>query len=225
MLANAKRFLAYFINSCKWHNEFLQGCRSFHRQTERTRRGGERLEERELIEGAKNGNDECWTELIRRYERLVHSVCTRAVGSGDATDDLAQDTFLRAIRALPEFHGQSSFSTWLYQIAMRRCLDHRRWVARHGNTVDVETLPLCGAEDDPLQPGVELMEREQESSVRRWVEALQHPYRRVVQMYYFERCTYQQIAERTGVTEKTVESQLYRARKLLREEAMRDELR
>ena len=130
--------------------------------------------------------------------------------------DLSQDIFLKAYSALPAFREESSFSTWLYQIAMRKCLDWKRATQREQarrTLGEVNESDWVSAET----PEQIVLSAETNSHVRAMVEQLQEPYRSAVQLYYFEQFSYQEIAKRQGITAKTVESQLYRARQMMRQ--------
>lgn len=145
----------------------------------------------------------------------MYGVCLKISHDEQVAQDLTQDTFVKAIRALSDFHGQASFSTWLYQIAMRRCLDYRRQMNRYPQWVPLEVEQIVGDEASD-HPADKLVRQEEKEQLHRWVESLEMPYRRVIQMYYFEEQSYRQIAQSTGMSEKTIESQLYRARRMLR---------
>ncbi|MDD4146441.1 MAG: sigma-70 family RNA polymerase sigma factor, partial [Clostridia bacterium] len=80
----------------------------------------------ELVTRSKNGNLQAFEELVCRYERKIYSVAYRLMGSYDDANDLAQEAFLKAFRAINSFRGDSSFSTWLCRIVTNLCRDELR---------------------------------------------------------------------------------------------------
>ncbi|MGL4368817.1 MAG: RNA polymerase sigma factor, partial [Spirochaetota bacterium] len=72
------------------------------------------------------GDDSAFNELMTRYRDRIFTLCLRMTGVPDEADDCAQESFVKAYRALPSFRGESAFYTWLYRIAYRTCLDHLR---------------------------------------------------------------------------------------------------
>jgi RNA polymerase sigma-70 factor (ECF subfamily) len=82
-------------------------------------------QEREAVRACQRGEREAFDRLVTRYQRDVYRLCYRYVNNHHDADDLAQEAFLRAYRALPRFRGESSFATWLYRIAINACLNFR----------------------------------------------------------------------------------------------------
>ena len=78
-----------------------------------------------LVRRFQGGDEEAFDELVERHRRRVFSLACRLVGTGEA-DDLAQEVFLAAYRALPAFRGDSTFSTWIYRITVHLCSHHLR---------------------------------------------------------------------------------------------------
>lgn len=161
------------------------------------------------------GRREAFTHLVTRYQGMVYRVCVKITGESESAKDLAQEVFIKAYKALPSFRGQSAFSTWLYRIAYRTCLDWKRSNDREWK----HRSSAAYTENDwvtSTTPEEEALQKETAAELDRSVNSLSEPYRSVVQMYYFKRRSYQEIAEKTGVSIKTVESQLYRARQMMR---------
>src|SRR5262245_12538451 len=82
-------------------------------------------EDREAIEACQRGEREAFDRRVARYQRDVYRLCYRYVNNHHDANDLAQEAFLRAYRAIAKFRGDSSFSTWLYRIAVNACLSFR----------------------------------------------------------------------------------------------------
>src|ERR1019366_5343184 len=95
-------------------------------------------QEKDWVEQSRQGDHAAFENLIRRYQRMIHSLTYRMTGSQADAEDAAQETFIRAFRQLATYRGESQFSTWLCRIAVNACLNwrtrehrrgeiHRRW--------------------------------------------------------------------------------------------------
>ncbi|WP_235957126.1 RNA polymerase sigma factor [Paenibacillus apii] len=181
---------------------------------------GRQLEEAEWISAVLSGERQAFAHLVTRYQGMVYRVCVKITGEPESAKDMAQEVFIKAYKALPSFRGQSSFSTWLYRIAYRTCLDYKRASDRewkHRSMADY-------TENDYVThqtPEHAVLRKEASEELGESVNSLAEPYRSVVQLYYFNRQSYQEIAEVKGVSVKTVESQLYRARQIMRRKGER----
>ena len=89
-------------------------------------------EERARIRDSQNGDSNAFAELIKTHQRMIHALTYRMTGSLADADDLAQETFIQAHRQVGQFRGDASFSSWLYRIAVNKCLNWRKREARRG---------------------------------------------------------------------------------------------
>src|SRR5688500_17003509 len=120
----------------------------------------DREDDREAILACQRGDRAAFDLLVERHQREIYRLCFRYVNSHEDAADLAQDTFVKAYRAIGRFRGDSTFSTWLYRIAVNTCLNFRS--ARR--LVQEE---LSEALADPGKPVVQRMqERERSQQVR-----------------------------------------------------------
>src|SRR6478752_8876345 len=85
----------------------------------------------ELVAKSMNGDVDSFNQLVLRWERPIYALAYRVIGRDEDARDVAQETFLRAFRALPGFKGQAKFSSWLYRIALNLCRD---WIRREKRT-------------------------------------------------------------------------------------------
>jgi RNA polymerase sigma-70 factor (ECF subfamily) len=174
------------------------------------------LNDAEIVERVLGGDSQAFADLVVRYQGMVFSVCLRVAGDSSAAEDLAQEIFLKAYQSLATFRGEATFSTWLYQIAARKCLDFRKRKVRESERREnrpVEDFIVS----DTTTPEKEYLVKERLEHTLRFVNELREPYRTVVRMYYLQHYSYEEIAEETGIPLKTIESQLYRARKMLKD--------
>src|SRR5687768_18525338 len=89
----------------------------------------------ELVARSMAGDVDSFNQLVLRWERPIYALAYRVIGRDEDARDVAQETFLRAFRALPGFKGQAKFSSWLYRIALNLCRD---WIRRKKRTPLVE---------------------------------------------------------------------------------------
>ena len=178
-----------------------------------------------LVERAKNGDEEAFESLVSQYERFVYNVACRVLSSSsqpqDMAEDIAQETFLKAWRSLSKFRGGSTFSTWLFRIAVNCAKDAVRSAARR----PAASLSFAGEEDEdgtaewdiPVTSGDTVPEdaverKEQILAVRRAVESLPDDQRQVVILRDLHGLPYQEISAMLGLELGTVKSRLNRGR-------------
>jgi RNA polymerase sigma-70 factor (ECF subfamily) len=174
----------------------------------------------ELIARVQEGETRWFAELVSRYQDPVYAMALRFVRSVGDAEDIAQEAFLRAYRALEGFKGDAKFSTWLYRITWNLCADWLRRNRRPGRMpVAIDDLPDVA--DDRVDVEERLLAEEEKRKVREALDRLDEKYRCVLILFYHQKMSYDQIAAVLEVPMKTVETRLYRARKLLRERLRR----
>ena len=164
--------------------------------------------ETEYIRRAQKGDGEAVRELYRRYAPRVYAVVRRLAGDEQLAEDWAQEAWVRAIRALPNFRGDARFSTWLHRIAVNSALHGRRWRERRaGHEVALPpTLPVHSrVEHTPLRLALE-----------KAMQELPEGMRQVLVLHDVEGYTHEEIATFLGVTAGTSKSQLFKARARMR---------
>ena len=140
----------------------------------------------------------------------------RFIRSPSDAEDLAQEAFLRAYRGLEGFKGESQFSTWLYRITWNLCADWLRRNRRPGRPV-MTIDDAAGVPDGREAVEEGYLAAEEKREVRAALDRLDEKYRSVLILLYYQKLSYDQIADVLDVPLKTVETRLYRARRLLRE--------
>jgi RNA polymerase sigma-70 factor, ECF subfamily len=169
--------------------------------------------ETELLGEARGGNLFAFEEVIRRYQRRVYAVAFRIVRRHDVADDVTQEAFIRAHKALGSFDIDRPFGPWICRIAANLAINHVRSPASRG-----EPLPEGHAEQPSLDPGPEagVLEREGQQILRRALETLPEEQRVVFVLRVQEELSYREIADALDVSLGTVMSRLSRARDKLR---------
>lgn len=182
------------------------------------------LAEQELVAAARGGQPDAYGELVRRHQAAVYNVAYRLVGERQQALDLAQETFVRAYRALGSFDAERPFGPWVNRIAANVALS---WLQRRR----VPTVPLAreradgdgdGRAEVPLpdyaaEPERVYLAGEAHERLRRAILALPAPYRAVIELRHFQDLAYEEIAAALGIPLSDVKSHLFRARRLLRE--------
>jgi RNA polymerase sigma-70 factor (ECF subfamily) len=166
--------------------------------------------EREIVEACQRGEREAFDRLVLRYQRDVYRLCYRYVNNHEDANDLAQEVFLKAWRAIGRFRGDSAFSTWLYRIAVNACLNFR--AVRRPKT---QELPE-GLADGRPGPVAELEAEDAARRVRAAVGQLPDRQRATLILKVFHDLTHQEVASVLGSTVGTVKANLFHALSNLR---------
>lgn len=177
------------------------------------RPGDKGAEDRSLIQRFLQGEDRAFELLVEKYYRRIDRLAQQVVGNPMAAEDIAQEVFLRAYRALPRFRGESSLYSWLYRITINLSLNHLR---RQADLPLTEEDSVWGMAPSP-SPATLLEERERELLVRRAIASLPPHYRIVIILRDLEGLSYQEIADLLGIPVGTVKSRINFGKRLLKE--------
>lgn len=169
--------------------------------------------EQELIRRAQRGDGEAFRQLVEAYQTQVYRLALRMCGES-AADDVTQEAFLAAWRALPDFRGDCRFSTWLYRLTTNAGIDWLRREKRYRSTDDVTELELP---DDGPGPQDQAEQAEAQQAVRRALSRLSEEHRQVLLLRYMQELDYAEIAAALEISEGTVKSRISRAKMRLRE--------
>lgn len=167
---------------------------------------------------ARGGDTRAFAEIVRRHQDRVFSFILRLIGTRDEAMDLTQEVFMKAWQALPTWHAQAHFSTWLLQIARNLSIDtlRRRQV--------VQFAPLDDELDIPdTAPGPEACyaARQRDAQLAQALQRLPAEQREILLLREVEDLTYTDIAQTLGIAAGTVKSRLARARAALLERLRR----
>ena len=181
-------------------------------------------EDAALVRRCRRGDVAAFGLLVARHESRVRALVGRILGAGanaDDVDDVTQDVFVQAWRALPRFRGDARFSTWLYRVATNLAIKqwHRQRKRQQG-TVAEEDLPeaVRAALADPnAGPSEQAERRAQDRALRQAVEALPEKQRTAVLLHYFEDYSCEEMAAMIGCSVGTVWSRLHYGCRKLRE--------
>jgi RNA polymerase sigma-70 factor, ECF subfamily len=171
----------------------------------------------ELVLHARRGNNAAFDELVRRFRGAVIAVAEQTTGSRDCAEDVAQDAFLQAYRALPQLHDPQKFGHWLYVIARCRA---RRVGARDGrctatDPIQLESLLHSRGDAPSCHPAEAMIRAAERQAVRTAFLELPAEHALVLRLYYFEGWRVRRIADHLRVPTTTVKWRLHRGRRLL----------
>jgi RNA polymerase sigma-70 factor (ECF subfamily) len=164
----------------------------------------------DLLVRLRRGDSRAFEELVRTYQHRVFGVGLRMLGSRAEAEEIAQETFLRAHRALAEFRGEARLGTWLYGIASRLCLNRLASSERRHPRADDDSLDRVPA--NVADAATALERTELEAALHQAIAELPDERRIVVVLRDVEGLAYAEIAEALGLELGTVRSRLHRAR-------------
>lgn len=147
-----------------------------------------------LIEEFRGGDRQAFDRLVERYRRDIYRIAYRMTGNHEDADDVAQETFLRAYRALGSFRGDASLKTWLFRIAMNLAINIGRSRSSHRTEDrDLDLMPEGSAHEGPAGEQ-RLLAREEAARVRGAVASLPPRQKQVVLLRMYEEMAFREIA-------------------------------
>ena len=176
----------------------------------------------ELVQRFKEGDRNAYSELVRRYQNRIFSVCMRWLkGDREIAEEVSQDVFLALFRALPGFRGDAKLSTWVYRVAINHCKNrqtyrHRRAHGRHESIDGIQQeddAPKRQLADD-YGPGTDasVHQREARTLLQEALDQLDDEQRQIIVLRDIEDLSYEEISELLDLPRGTVMSRLHRAR-------------
>ncbi len=168
----------------------------------------------ELLDRARRGDEGAFTELVRHHQNEVFTLALRLLGNYELAADAAQETFIRAWRALPRFRGDSALSTWLHRITVNTSWSLGRRAQRHSASSLDESILLN--EDSAPSPESSLETAELGSRLRRAVAELPDPQRAVVVLKDMYGWSHAEVAKALNISVTAAKVRLHRARHKLK---------
>lgn len=172
----------------------------------------------ELMKRAQGDDLDAYTLLMRRYERLVYSICARIVGNHEDARDLAQETFMTVWRKRNVFDLERDFRPWVSGIAANLAKSE----ARRKYRGDAEISEAANVAQLFADPHARLEARERGAMIGRAMEKLPPDYRAVMTLKYLAEMSYDEIEETLEISKATLETRLFRARRALRQLILED---
>lgn len=183
------------------------------------------LEDVAIIEEILSGNHNSFGILQKKYKRVIATLIRKMVKDEDDVDDLVQETFIKAYKAIDRYQSCYSFSSWIYRIASNTCIDFLR--RKRLNIISIDQ-PIAGSDEDDgmtfeiedteYQPDIEYLNAERQRALYNSIENLPDKYKLIIKMRHEDDLEYSEISEKLNLPLGTVKAHLFRARKLLLED-------
>jgi RNA polymerase sigma-70 factor (ECF subfamily) len=180
--------------------------------------------DQQLVERAQRGDKQAFELLVEKYQRKLARLLSRFIRDPAEVEDVTQEAFIKAYRALPAFRGDSAFYTWLYRIGINTAKNYLMAMGRRAPTsTEVEAEEAEGFEEaeqlrDINTPESLLLSREIAETVNSTIEKLPEELRKAIQMREIEGMSYEDIAEAMNCPIGTVRSRIFRAREAIAEQ-------
>ena len=184
----------------------------------------ERDIDQQLVERVQRGDKAAFDLLVIKYQRKIFRLLSRLIRDPGEVEDVAQEAFIKAYRALPNFRGDSAFYTWLYRIAINTA---KNWLVSQGRRAptttetdieEAETFDDGEHLRDLNTPDAMLLTRQVADAVNRAIERLPEELRTAIVLRELEGLSYEEIAETMNCPIGTVRSRIFRAREAIAEE-------
>jgi len=179
---------------------------------------GDREIDQQLVERAQRGDKRAFELLVSKYQRKLGRLLSRFVRDAAEVEDVTQEAFIKAYRALPSFRGESAFYTWLYRIGINTAKNYLVALGRRApTTTGFDNEEAEGFEDaeqlrDASTPESELEGKEIAATVNRAMDALPPDLRTAITLREIEGLSYEEIASVMNCPVGTVRSRIFRAR-------------
>ena len=182
---------------------------------------GDREVDQQLVERAQRGDKRAFELLVTKYQRKLGRLLSRMVRDPGEVEDVTQEAFIKAYRALPAFRGDSAFYTWLYRIAINTAKNYLVAMGRRAPTTtefnheDAENFEEAEALRDAATPESELHGKQIAATVNRAMDALPDDLRTAITLREIEGLSYEEIASLMNCPIGTVRSRIFRAREAI----------
>ena len=189
----------------------------------------QKTREEALLQAFRSGDDTAFDGLIGMYSAKLYKVAYALLGSRQDAEEVVQDTFLRAYRALQAFRGDSSLETWLHRITLNLARNKYQWNHRRGSGLNVSLTAGDGADGDSgtdneqdvpdrrMEPDLVLEQEEIGTNIMKALNSLPDNLRETMLLRHVNDMPYEQIAQKLDCKVGTVKSRLSRGREMLRD--------
>lgn len=168
----------------------------------------DKLTDELLVKKAKQKNIEGFDELIKRYEKKIYNLAYKMLGSEDDAKDVLQEVFILAFKNINKFEEKSTFSTWIYRIAINACIKKIK---------EKKTTPLVTDNSEPIETIENAIDKKEiKKIIEKEIESLPDIYKVVFILKEIEGLSTKEIAEKLGISLAATKARLHRARLKLR---------
>lgn len=180
--------------------------------------------DQQLVERVQRGDKGAFDLLVSKYQRKIFRLLSRLIRDSAEVEDVAQEAFIKAYRALPNFRGESAFYTWLYRIAINTAKNHLASQGRRVPTTTEADIEEAETFDDGERlrdlntPESMLRTKQVAEAVNRAIDQLPEDLRTAIVLREIEGLSYEEIAESMNCPIGTVRSRIFRAREAIAQE-------
>lgn len=175
----------------------------------------------ELLPGLLGGSDAAYEALVEAFQEKVLNTCLGFLPNMQDAEDATQDVFMEVFRSIHKFNGESRLSTWIYRIAVRKCLETLRSRKRHKrmaffqSLIGLDDARVAAVPDALFHPGIRLEQRERARILYRAMDRLPDTQRAAFVLHKVEGLSHRDICDALGLSVPAVEALLHRAKKNL----------
>lgn len=169
-----------------------------------------------LIAMAIEGQQHAYAQLVERYEHYVYTLAIRMVKNSEEAAEVAQDSFLRAFRYLPDFRGDARFSTWLYRIVHSVALNRLRKKSPEWHSLDDPSKPVHLPDAWQADAAHQLEQQEKHTAVHQAIERLPPDDAAIITLFYLYENSLDEICSIMELTMTNAKTKLFRARQRLK---------
>ncbi len=175
----------------------------------------------ELISLALSGDQKAYADIVKRFREQIYHFIYRMVKDKAQAEDLTQETFIKAFRALSSFNSDYAFSTWLYKIAANNCIDYFRKKKLATCSLDTPIKAKNGEiqrdfPDKEQGPESELISKERTGQIQVAIDSLPKKYKEAILLRHSQDKSYEEIAKELNIPLGTVKVRIFRAREMLK---------
>lgn len=182
------------------------------------------MNENDIIREIKGGNTEIFSKLVDIYKNRIFALSYKFTNDYNETQDLSQEILIKIFKNISKFRFEASPSTWIYKIATNICIDYNRKKKRQSlklnQGLDFEDSVERKFNSTDNSPEDIVISDEKQREVHKVIYNLPDIYKTVIIMYHFNELSYKEISKTLDISEKTVETRLYRARRMLKDKLL-----
>jgi RNA polymerase sigma factor (sigma-70 family) len=170
-----------------------------------------------LVKRALKGDNDSFRSIVEKYQGLVYAICFNITGHRQEAENLAQETFIQVYRSLSRYENKG-FKSWIGRIATNKAIDWKRKMKleNEGKVVYLEDISEISTDDNGINE--QLIKKENAKRVMELCNNLPEIYSTVLIKFYIQSKSYNEISKEDGISVKTVESRLYRAKQAIRKQ-------
>lgn len=175
----------------------------------------------ELIKKAIEGDESAYKNLLENYRGAIYNLIYKMVRNKEETEDLVQEAFMKAFKALPSFNEEYAFSTWLYKIAVNNCIDHMRKKKLQTYSINKPVQSKDGEldrefPDTSMSPDKSILSEERAGIIETAIDELPENYKTAIILRHSEEKSYEEISQILNIPLGTVKARIFRAREMLK---------